>query len=157
MLIKLSPFFLSGGCVMTAYLPSDLLTHDEKRKRTISNCMYQVLSHATAEKHAIVTWVECMCPLPIRKLKASGEKQAECRAGIQRNDSAVRSFHLTENKLGSFTYFHLLFPQALFLSNIRTHTVNQVCICCSISLTIFLPYEYMMASTHPTGAQPSCS
>lgn len=98
-----------------------------------------------------------MSPLPIRKLKASGGKQAEHRAGILGNDSAAHSFKLTENKLGSFTYFHLLFPQTLFLSNIRTHTVNQVCICCNISLITFLPHEDVMASTHPTGAQSSCS
>lgn len=127
---------------MTAYLPSDLLTHDKKRKRTISNCMCQILSHATAEERPAVTWVECMSPLPTRNLKAFGGKEAEFRDEIQGNDSDAHSFHLTENKLGRLTYFHLLFPKTFFLSNIRTHTVNQVCICCRISLNTFLAYEY---------------
>lgn len=59
-----------------------------------------------------------------------------------------------ENKLGSITYLHLLLPQTLSFSN---HIINQVHICCSVSLTTFLPYEHMMASTHPTGARCSCS
>lgn len=59
-----------------------------------------------------------------------------------------------ENKLGNTTYFYLLLLK-YSISLTLGHIVNQVHICCSISLTTFLPYEYMMASTHPTEAQCS--
>lgn len=59
-----------------------------------------------------------------------------------------------ENKLGNTTYFYLLLLKHC-MSLTLGHIVNQVHICYSISLTTFLPYEYMMASTHPTEAQCS--
>lgn len=70
---------------MTAYLPSDLCSHDEKRKTTICNRMHEIFSHATAVKYTIVTWVGCMSLLSFRK-------QCFWRRAELGDDSAAYSF-----------------------------------------------------------------
>lgn len=105
-LVKLS--LPSSWGWMTAYLPCHLLPHDEKRKRTICNCMSSILSHAAAVKHTILTWVGHTSLLSSREWKAFGEEQ---NGGLQVRGVTMLHIHFGwERSLGSIPYFHLLLP-----------------------------------------------